>query len=229
MANSIKQANNQSLASLLELQRLNTLNTINCHQVGEIVSFDPQKQTAEIQIKMSYIVNGEIKQYPVLLDCPCVVLGGGEGRITFPITQGDSCLVIFLDRDMDNWYAGGQTMLPNTERMHSFSDAIAIVGIRNRQNQITDYLAEGTEWKYGGSTIKLEENKVTVTNGTATVEISSGNVTINATNLAVNTPTVAFSGAVSIAGALTVQGKDIGPNHKHSGVQGGSGTSGGVV
>lgn len=222
MANSIKQANNQSLASLLELQRLNTLNTINCHQVGEIVSFDPQKQTAEIQIKMSYIVNGEIKQYPVLLDCPCVVLGGGEGRITFPITQGDSCLVIFLDRDMDNWYAGGQTMLPNTERMHSFSDAIAIVGVRNRQNQITDYLAEGTEWKYGGSTIKLEENKVTVTNGTATVEISSGNVTVNA-------PTVSFSGSVSIAGDLTVQGKDIGPNHRHSGVQGGSGTSGGVV
>ena len=229
MSNSIRYANNQSLASLLELQRLNTLNSINCHQVGEIVSFDPSKQTAEVQIKMSYVVNGEIKQYPVLLDCPCVVLGGGQGRITFPINAGDSCLVLFNDKDMDNWYAGGQTMLPNTERMHSLSDAIALVGIHNKQNKLTDYLSNGVELKYGGSTIKLEENKVTITNGTATIEMNSGNVTVTATNLAVTAPTVAFSGAVSIAGALTVQGTDVGPNHKHSGVTSGSGTTGGVV
>lgn len=162
MANSIRYANNQSLASLLELQRLNTLNTTNCHQVGEIVSFNPSTQTAEVQIKMSYVVNGEIKQYPVLLDCPCVVLGGGDGRITFPIAPGDSCLVLFNDKDMDNWYASGQTMLPNTERMHSISDAIALVGIRNKQNQITDYFADGVELKHGNSTIKLKDGYIDI-------------------------------------------------------------------
>ena len=162
MANSIRYANNQSLASLLELQRLNTLNSINCHQVGEIVSFDPDKQTAEVQIKMIYVVNGEIKQYPVLLDCPCVVLGGGEGRITFPISAGDSCLVLFNDKDLDNWYASGQTMLPNTERMHSFSDAIAIVGLRNLQNKITDYFADGVELKHGNSSIKLKDGYIDI-------------------------------------------------------------------
>lgn len=215
MANSIRYANNQSLASLLELQRLNTLNTTNCHQVGEIVSFNPSTQTAEVQIKMSYVINGEIKQYPVLLDCPCVVLGGGDGRITFPIAPGDSCLVLFNDKDMDNWYASGQTMLPNTERMHSISDAIALVGIRNKQNKITDYLTDGTELKYGGSTIKLKDNKVTITNGTAQLVMNNGNISI--------------IGNVSITGGFVVNGKNVSDTHIHSGVRSGTDNSGGVV
>lgn len=235
MANSLTQATAPTLASVLALHKDDVMYSVNCHQVGEIVSFNPTTQTAEVQIKMQRTVKGEIKDYPVLIDCPCVVLGGGEGRITFPISAGDSCLVLFNDKDIDNWYAGGQKMPPRSQRLHSFSDAFALVGIRNRQNQITDYLADGTELKYGGSTIKLEDNKVTITNGTATIEMNSGNVTITATNVTVTSPTVAFTGAVSMAsslsvtGALTVQGKDIGPEHKHSGVASGNKQTGGVV
>lgn len=162
MRNAAQYGNEPTLASLLELFKKGVKKEINCHQVGEIVSFDSDNQTAEVQIKMSYIVNGEIKQYPLLVDCPCVVLGGGQGRITFPIQQGDSCLVLFNDRDIDNWFSGGQTMQPRTERAHSFSDAIALVGIRNMQNKITDYLADGTELRYGSSTIKLQDGKITI-------------------------------------------------------------------
>lgn len=243
MANSIQQAE-PSLASLLELFKTTLMSQLNCHQVGEIVSFDSSTQTAEVQIKMMKMVNGTLQDYAVLIDCPCVVLGGGEGRITFPIKEGDSCLVLFNDRDIDNWYAGGQKMLPRTERSHSFSDAIALVGIRNLQNKITDYLADGTELKYGTSTIKLEDNKVTVTdskdtitlnNGTvtitdgkATVVMNNGIVTITADSVSVVTPSVAFSGNLAVTGDLTVQGKDIGPNHTHSGVWPGSSNTGGV-
>lgn len=229
MPNSLQYANEQSLASLLQLAQLDTLNTINCHQVGEIISFDPSNQTAEVQIKMLRPYNGELKKYPVLLDCPCIVLSGGEGRLTFPIKAGDSCLVLFNDKDLDNWFASGNATQPRTPRMHNFSDAIALVGLRNKQNKITDYLADGTELKYGSSTIKLENNKVTITNGTSQVEMSSGSVTITANSISVVSPTVAFSGAVSVGGAFTVQGKDIGPAHQHNGVATGSGISGGVV
>lgn len=228
MANSINNAE-PTLASLLDLFKGNVMMEMNCHQVGEIVSFDSGTQTAEVQIKMLKMQNGIIKDFPILIDCPCVVLGGGEGRLTFPIKQGDSCLVLFNDRDIDNWYAGGQKMLPRTERKHSYSDAIVLVGPRNLQNKITDYLSDGTELKYGGSTIKLQDGKVTVTNGTSSVEMNSGVVTVTATSVVVTSPTVAFSGAVSISGALTVQGKDIGPNHVHSGVDRGNSNTDGVV
>lgn len=162
MANNIQQANEPTLASVLKLHKEDILYSINCHQIGEIVSFNPSTQTAEVQIKMLRMMNGELKQYPVLVDCPCVVLSGGNGRLTMPISAGDSCLVFFNDRDIDNWYSGGQSVAPRTERKHNFADAIALVGIRNRQNQITDYLNDGVELKHGNSSIKLKDGYIDI-------------------------------------------------------------------
>lgn len=215
MANYIQQANEQTLASLLQLYKADIMNSLNCHQVGEIVSFNSSTQTAEVQIKMLKMINGELKSYPILIDCPCVILGGGEGRITFPIQAGDSCLVLFNDRDIDNWYSGGQTMQPRTDRTHCFSDAIALVGIRNKQTQISDYLSNGAEFKYGSSTIKLENGKITVDNGSATITVNGANISL--------------VGNVSITGNFIVNGKNVGDTHMHSGVTPGTGNTGGVV
>lgn len=215
MENSLTQATAPTLASVLELHKDDIMYSLNCHQVGEIVSFNSQTQTAEVQIKMQRTVKGEIKDYPVLIDCPCIVLGGGEGRVTFPISAGDSCLVIFNDKDIDNWYAGGQKMPPRSQRLHSFSDAFALVGIHNKLNQISDYLADGTELKYKGSSIKVQDGKVIISNGSATVTMDSSNVSI--------------IGNVSITGTFMVNGKNVGDTHTHSGVTTGSGTTGGVV
>lgn len=215
MSKALQYGPNMTLAALLELQNKDTKRQINCHQVGEIVSFDPATQTAEVKVKMSFILNGEIKEYPLLLDCPCIILSGGQGAITFPVSKGDSCLVLFNDRDMDNWYSGGQTMPPRTERLHDFSDAIALVGLRNKQNQISGYFEQGIEIKYANSTIKLENGKITITNGTSSAVLDGGNIQL--------------FGAVSVTGSFTVNGKDIGDKHKHSGVSTGPGNTGGVV
>ena len=58
MANYLNQANEPTLASLLNLFKENLMSELNCHQVGEIVSFDPSNQTAEVQIKMLRMING---------------------------------------------------------------------------------------------------------------------------------------------------------------------------
>lgn len=215
MSQPVQYGNQPSLTSLLELFQRNIMSSLNCHQVGEIVSFNSSTQTAEVSVKMTYQVNGKIMEYPLLIDCPCIIVGGGKGRLTFPISSGDSCLVLFNDRDIDNWYASGQTMPPRTGRKHSFSDAIALVGLHNSQNKITDYLATGTELKYGDSTIKLEDNKVTLTNGSSSIILSNGSIQI--------------TGAVAITGSFTVNGKDVGDTHRHSGVASGTSNTGVVV
>lgn len=215
MSQPVQYGNQPSLTSLLELFQRNIMSSLNCHQVGEIVSFNSSTQTAEVSVKMTYQVNGKIMEYPLLIDCPCIIVGGGKGRLTFPISSGDSCLVLFNDRDIDNWYASGQTMPPRTGRKHSFSDAIALVGLHNSQNKITDYLATGTELKYGDSTIKLEDNKVTLTNGDSSIILSNGSIQI--------------TGAVAITGSFTVNGKDVGDTHRHSGVASGTSNTGVVV
>lgn len=228
-------ANNQTLASLLQLAQLDTLNTINCHQVGEIVSFNPATQTAEVQIKMLIPYNQELREYPILLDCPCIILGGGESRITFPIKAGDTCIVLFNDRDIDNWYASGQKMEPRTQRMHSFADGIALVGLHNKSNQLSDYLTDGTEWKYKGTSIKLQDSKVTITNGTSTAILNGSQVTItdgagqaviSGGNVSITGTQISLTGAVSVSGTFVVNGKNVGDTHTHSGVTPGNSNTG---
>jgi hypothetical protein len=51
-----------------------------------------------------------------------------------PIQSGDTCLVLFCDRDLDNWFESGQITTLNSNRVHDLSDGVALVGIRHKQN-----------------------------------------------------------------------------------------------
>jgi len=110
---------------------------LNCVQVGSIVSYDPSKNTASIQIGMKrQLPTDEVVDYPVLQDCPVMFLSGGQSFISLPITEGDTCLILFNDRDIDTWWYSGQNNVPPSGRAHSLSDAIVIVGVRNQTNAI---------------------------------------------------------------------------------------------
>lgn len=118
---------------------------MNCAQVGKIVSFDSDKQSAKIQIQVLRTAGNKQIPYPVLQDCPVFVLGGNAGIITAPVSPGDSCLVIFGDRDIDNWFTTGNVVAPNSLRAHDLSDGFAIVGFRNLVNPVKNYSQIGIE------------------------------------------------------------------------------------
>ncbi|MGL5113582.1 MAG: Gp138 family membrane-puncturing spike protein [Flavobacterium sp.] len=126
---------------------------LNCHRVGTIESFDPATQTATIQLVDAWTqntYNGSFSQ-PIapLIKCPIVILKGSKGGFTSPINAGDQCLVIFNDRDLENWQkAGGEFQIPATARMHSITDAFAIVGVRSLSNPIADFNNEASELDY---------------------------------------------------------------------------------
>lgn len=149
------------LKSLLDLVKRDTMLSINCHAVGTIQSFDPEKQTAEITVNYKQVFYGAagteptLKDYPILLDCPVVTMSGGDGALTFPIAQGDTCLVLFNDRDITDWFSGGQVGPPPTPRAHSFADAFGLVGVRSMANPIDDYDADKTCLRHGDTKVRL--------------------------------------------------------------------------
>jgi len=149
------------LATLLDMTKSDTMFAINCHAVGTIQSFDSDKQTAEVSINYKRVIYGKagdpptLADYPILVDVPVIVLSGGLGALTFPIAQGDTCLLLFNDRDLDNWFSSGQVVGPATPRMHSFSDAIALVGVHSLKSPIDDYDADKV-------VLKLDQTKLTL-------------------------------------------------------------------
>lgn len=140
--------NQPQLKDLLDLFRRDILLNFNCHAVGTVQSFDPVKQIASVTInykKTFFVADSQgvyqpkLVDYPLLLDAPVIFLGGGGTALTFPVAQGDECLVFFNDRDIDTWFNGSSGSAVNTPRLHSFADGLILVGPRSLANVVTEF------------------------------------------------------------------------------------------
>jgi len=166
-----------TMSDLLNLLKREIFLDLNCHHLATIQSFDPSVQTVTATInytKTSFVLNeGTGKQgsykpvqsnYPLLVDVPVIVIGGGKGNITFPINQGDQCLVLFNDRNIDNWFQSGQVGPVASSRAHSFSDGIALVGLNSLNTSISGYDVSRAVFQNGTTKIGLAEILILITN-----------------------------------------------------------------
>jgi hypothetical protein len=140
-----KNINYQQLSCLADFVKRDIFQTFNCHQIGIIESFDPGTQRATVKCATKRLINEEPngsrtwKEYPPFLDVPIFMPGDKTTYLSFPIKQGQECLLCFNDREIDNWNASGGVQPFQSKRMHDFSDAIAFIGLRNQQGLIKDY------------------------------------------------------------------------------------------
>lgn len=170
--------NEPSLADLLNLLKREIFFDLNCHHLATIQSFNAAKQTVTATVnytKTFFQPNAQDLyqavqvSYPLLVDMPVIILGGGPARLTFPIAKGDQCLVLFNDRNIDNWFQSGQVGPVANSQAHAFSDGFALIGPNSLNTLISAYdttramLTNGTV-KNG---INPGNNKLVLTNGTS--------------------------------------------------------------
>src|ERR1035437_3798116 len=106
----IQQTNDPSLKDVLDQLKRNIFLELNCHHIGTIQSFDAGSQTAQVTInypKTIFKFNPTTRNYDTvtpsyttLIDCPVVVLSGGDAALTMPIKPGDECIVLCNDRSI---------------------------------------------------------------------------------------------------------------------------------
>ncbi len=189
--------NEPGLKDLLDRYKRNTMLALNCHHIATIQTFNSATQTASatVNYKKTFIkphpitgvYQSELRDYPVMLDCPVVFLGG----LTSPVITGDECLALFNDRDIDNWLNGSSNSAVATARLHSFSDAILLVGIRSLANVIPDFNTAAPELRNRsgtsrvavgetGVTVDFNGNQINLTNDGCEISLTSG-VTLNIT------------------------------------------------
>jgi hypothetical protein len=164
---SIKQISPPDLTDLLNVNNTEVSKNINCVQIGIIESFESATQTATIRLALKQVVeilpDGTriLQEYPLLLVCPVIFLYGGAAFLSMPVQVGDNCIVLFNDREIDQWYSNGGVQTPLSTRKHDLSDAIALVGIKNLQTNIADYLNNGIRLSYAAnSRIDLVSNAI---------------------------------------------------------------------
>lgn len=166
--------------------------TMNCVNVGKISLFDPLTNTAAIDLQITKVLStGEIVPISVLLDCPVFFLSGGTSFVSMPIQPGDDCLVLFNDRDIDTWYSTGAKNPPRTARMHSFSDAFALVGVRPKPN--------AAALNDQALTLNAGTNKILIQN-----QVTDLKTLIDSLIQILSTLTVAVTGSTGVVSPATV-------------------------
>lgn len=147
--------------------------TMNCIQIGKINSFDTATQSATVEIQMKRRTSEtEIVDYPVLVDCPVFFLQGGGAFVEMPIQSGDYCIILFNDRDIDNWFTTANIAEPASFRKHNLSDAIVLVGL----NPSTSVLSlDNDKIQINSGTYPI---KIKTTSGTLDIAVN-GNITFN--------------------------------------------------
>lgn len=103
---------------------------------GRVEAYDPNTQQAEVQ---PLIMDGDPdpdndgsrRAIPVakLVSVPIVFPGSGKFRITWPVNNGDTVLLVFSSSAIDYWLAVGGMVDPADDRRHDISDAVAIPGL----------------------------------------------------------------------------------------------------
>lgn len=147
------------LRAMLDNFKAEVFRDLNAHLLGTIVSFTyaTTGATATVQpIGRRDLPNGGTVGFPLLTDCPVFMPRGGPFGLNFPVKPGDTCLVLFHDCDIDLWFAKQDTGVPNTDRSHSLSDGLVLVGFNNQPQGRTGL---NTTFLYGpGCYVALNED-----------------------------------------------------------------------
>ena len=171
--------NNKSLLNLFEEMTSVIFSTLNCVKIGEIQSFDPATQTASVKI-LSKKVNEynlnerELVDYTVLEQVPVVFPKGGSSYISYPVSAGDNCLLLFCDFELDGWWISGEARPSNFPRRHDLSDAIAFVGINSTVSLIQNFSNFLMLYYAANSFIEIGD-QINITNSQVNV---NGNLTV---------------------------------------------------
>jgi phage baseplate assembly protein gpV len=224
---------------------------------GIVQSFDAAAQTCTVQpaLKLRQTSATGVRsfvQMPLLLDCPVHFPKGGGYTLTFPVTKGDECLVVFSTRCIDSWWQSGGIQNATTIRMHDLSDGFAFVGFSSKPSVVSGISTDSVQLRDNAGTtfVEIKSGAVNVT-ATGNVSVIAGGSLLAsaATSASITAPNIVLNGNVTIAGTLsqtgggastfsgdlttatgnvTAQGTSL-HTHLHSGVTAGGGNTGGPV
>lgn len=163
---------------------------------GFIESFDPSTLTATVQLTIKGVVTGadgraRFVNMPLLVDVPVHFPRGGNCTLTFPVAQGDECLVVFAARCIDAWWQSGGVQVPMEPRMHDLSDGFAFVG----------FFSQATKIAVSTVSAQLRSN-----DGTTFIDLNPATQKVRIVapgGFDVVAPLSTFSAAVTINGLLT--------------------------
>lgn len=189
---------------------------------ARITSYNPTLQKCSCKPLIDNLLrDGRRIGMPLIEDIPVIFPSTNLSALTFPVNIGDTVLLLFSQRSLDNWLSSRDTNPVNPEdfRKHNLSDAIAIPGLFSFPRAINDLskhtLVHDTDDLVVAHNIgTANENEVRLKED-GTIRISSGagtKITLNLdgtisidapTSISVTSPTTTWVGDINLTGTIT--------------------------
>lgn len=185
------------------------------------IAVDDKREFVTVQPQiMVQDTNGVTYSRPQYAKVPLLTMGAGNFLMSFPVTPGDQGWIMASDRDISLYMQSNAESKANTNRFHSFSDGLWVPDIIR-----TWTLADADKAKM---VIQSADGKIKVTLGTDQITM------VHPTKVEIDTPLAHFTHDVTAEGTITGKTDVLGggsnislKGHHHTGVQTGSGNSGG--
>lgn len=179
---------------------------------ARIVSYDPppvNRAQIEILYKVT-MTDGSLNAMMAPAEVPVQFPGGGGYVLTFPLKPGSLGWIKAVDRDMSLFLQSYEAEPGNTARLHCFEDGVFIPDVMTAFEMADD----------DGVSIQTTDggNAMTVNGASAVMKVGSATLTLTAVKLVSSVPIEAPEVTAASVKLST---------HKHSGVQTGSGNTGG--
>ena len=157
---------------------------VHVSMVGKIETFDPQTNRASITPVGKFTApDWQEIPYPTIhnvpLQFPCG--NGGKSGCTFPVKQGDTCIIVFADHQIENFLSGEKS---DDMRNHSLNDAYAIPTLFSAPVPTLKSNPDDVCLFNDGALCVLKPSslKITLTDGT-TATFGGGDLTVNGISL----------------------------------------------
>lgn len=172
---------------------------------ARIVAYDRATNRAQVQPLISIVTttNQRVEKAQIA-SVPVLQLGGGGFVLSFPLNAGDLGWIKANDRDISLFLQSKSSAPPNTQRKHSFEDALFIPDTMLRQVTIDPE----------------DEEAVTLQSLDGSIKIA-----LHSDSISIKSPMINMDSTLNVSGDVIASGISL-VHHVHSGVQSGSNNSG---
>jgi len=185
---------------------------------GLIETYEFRTCKASIKIDMQELYqNNTYVDYPVISNVPVIFPRCGGAEITMPVKRGDSCLVIFIDRDIDSWLLGASKQPPKSKRLHHLNDAVAIMGLSQFNKPSSAVNNNDLSINYDGSKITLKPKGVLEIESVKELNIKTENINVSCQNayikaarkISTEAPEFTQKGNLKVEGNIEITGTSL--------------------
>lgn len=168
-----------NLIQTLDGLKRQTAHETNCMRIGIVQAFYPDDLTVDVLIANKKTLNLNQDGTQNVVDFPVI-----RAKVvycnpfeTFPISEGDECVLLFADREIESWFINGDVNAEAYPRMHALTDCTALFGIRSIPKMIS-VLTTCLHLFYGNSDIQIAGDSITINAPTVNI---NGTLVINGT------------------------------------------------